>query len=158
MKVIFVDADGCMIDDGWADKCFAENGYDPYNYDEFNPRSLRLLARLKEETEAEVVFSSSWRLDELSFINAKEQFKEVGIQLYGYTTLDWHTGQTRGDEIALYLAQHPEVNNYVILDDVEINNALLRPHWVKTTFKEGFTYDMYSRAKEILLNKKETIY
>ena len=68
-----------MIDDGWADRCFAEEGYDPYDYDEFNPRSLRLLARLKEETEAEVVFSSSWRLDELSFINAKVQFEEVGI-------------------------------------------------------------------------------
>ena len=153
MKVIFVDADGCMIDDGWADKCFAEEGYDPYDYDEFNPRSLRLLARLKEETEAEVVFSSSWRFDELSFINAKVQFEEVGIQLYGYTTLDWHTGQTRSDEIALFLTQHPEIENYVILDDVDITNEILRAHWVKTTFKEGFTREMFLRAKEILIKE-----
>ena len=154
MKVIFVDADGCMIDDGWADRCFAEEGYDPYDYDEFNPRSLRLLARLKEETEAEVVFSSSWRFDELSFINAKVQFEEVGSQLYGYTTLDWHTGQTRSDEIALFLTQHPEIENYVILDDVDITNEVLRAHWVKTTFKEGFTHNMFSRAKEILLKEQ----
>ena len=153
MKVIFVDADGCMIDDGWADRCFTEEGYDPYDYDEFNPRSLRLLARLKEETKAEVVFSSSWRLDELSFINAKVQFEEVGIQLYGYTTLDWHTGQTRSDEIALFLAQHPEIENYVILDDVDITNEILRAHWVKTTFKEGFTHNMFLRAKEILIKE-----
>ena len=153
MKVIFVDADGCMIDDGWADRCFAEEGYDPYDYDEFNPRSLRLLARLKEETEAEVVFSSSWRFDELSFINAKVQFEEVGIQLYGYTTLDWHTGQTRSDEIALFLTQHPEIENYVILDDADITNEILRAHWVKTTFKEGFTHNMFSRAKEILIKE-----
>ena len=153
MKVIFVDADGCMIDDGWADRCFAEEGYDPYDYDEFNPRSLRLLARLKEETEAEVVFSSSWRFDELSFINAKVQFEEVGIQLYGYTTLDWHTGQTRSDEIALFLTQHPEIENYVILDDVDITNEVLRAHWVKTTFKEGFTREMFLRAKEILIKE-----
>lgn len=153
MKVIFVDADGCMIDDGWADRCFAEEGYDPYDYDEFNPRSLRLLARLKEETEAEVIFSSSWRFDELSFINAKVQFEEVGIQLYGYTTLDWHTGQTRSDEIALFLAQHPEIENYVILDDVDITNEVLRAHWVKTTFKEGFTHNMFLRAKEILIKE-----
>lgn len=154
MKAIFVDADGCMIDDGWADRCFAEEGYDPYDYDEFNPRSLRLLARLKEETKAEVVFSSSWRFDELSFINAKVQFEEVGIQLYGYTTLDWHTGQTRSDEIALFLTQHPEIENYVILDDVDITNEVLRAHWVKTTFKEGFTHEMFSRAKEILLKEQ----
>ena len=154
MKAIFVDADGCMIDDGWADKCFAEEGYDPYDYDEFNPRSLRLLARLVEETKAEVVFSSSWRFDELSFINAKEQFEEVGIHLYGYTTLDWHTGQTRSDEIALFLAQHPEIENYVILDDVDITNEILRAHWVKTTFKEGFTCEMFSHAKEILLKEQ----
>ena len=153
MKVIFVDADGCMIDDGWADRCFAEEGYDPYDYDEFNPRSLSLLARLKEETEAEVVFSSSWRFDELSFINAKVQFEEVGIQLYGYTTLDWHTGQTRSDEIALFLTQHPEIENYVILDDVDITNEILRAHWVKTTFKEGFTREMFLRAKEILIKE-----
>ena len=153
MRVIFVDADGCMIDDGWADRCFAEEGYDPYDYDEFNPRSLRLLARLKEETEAEVVFSSSWRFDELSFINAKVQFEEVGIQLYGYTTLDWHTGQTRSDEIALFLTQHPEIENYVILDDVDITNEVLRAHWVKTTFKEGFTREMFLRAKEILIKE-----
>ena len=142
-----------MIDDGWADRCFAEEGYDPYDYDEFNPRSLRLLARLKEETEAEVVFSSSWRFDELSFINAKVQFEEVGIQLYGYTTLDWHTGQTRSDEIALFLTQHPEIENYVILDDVDITNEILRAHWVKTTFKEGFTHNMFLRAKEILIKE-----
>lgn len=154
MKAIFVDADGCMIDDGWADRCFAEEGYDPYDYDEFNPRSLRLLARLKEETKAEVVFSSSWRFDELSFINAKVQFEEVGIQLYGYTTLDWHTGQTRSDEIALFLTQHPEIENYVILDDVDITNEILRAHWVKTTFKEGFTHNMFLRAKEILLKEQ----
>lgn len=154
MKAIFVDADGCMIDDGWADRCFAEEGYDPYDYDEFNPRSLRLLARLKEETKAEVVFSSSWRFDELSFINAKVQFEEVGIQLYGYTTLDWHTGQTRSEEIALFLTQHPEIENYVILDDVDITNEVLRAHWVKTTFKEGFTHEMFSRAKEILLKEQ----
>lgn len=154
MKVIFVDADGCMIDDGWADRCFAEEGYDPYDYDEFNPRSLRLLARLKEETKAEVVFSSSWRFDELSFINAKVQFEEVGIQLYGYTTLDWHTGQTRSDEIALFLTQHPEIENYVILDDVDITNEILRAHWVKTTLKEGFTHNMFLRAKEILLKEQ----
>ena len=153
MRVIFVDADGCMIDDGWADRCFAEEGYDPYDYDEFNPRSLRLLARLKEETEAEVVFSSSWRLDELSFINAKVQFEEAGIYLYGYTTLDWHTGQTRSDEIALFLTQHPEIDNYVILDDVDITNEILRAHWVKTTFKEGFTREMFLRAKEILIKE-----
>lgn len=153
MKVIFVDADGCMIDDGWADRCFAEEGYDPYDYDEFNPRSLRLLARLKEETKAEVVFSSSWRFDELSFINAKVQFEEVGIQLYGYTTLDWHTGQTRSDEIELFLTQHPEIENYVILDDVDITNEILRAHWVKTTFKEGFTHNMFLRAKEILIKE-----
>lgn len=153
MKAIFVDADGCMIDDGWADRCFAEEGYDPYDYDEFNPRSLRLLARLKEETKAEVVFSSSWRFDELSFINAKVQFEEVGIQLYGYTTLDWHTGQTRSDEIALFLTQHPEIENYVILDDVDITNEILRAHWVKTTFKEGFTHNMFLRAKEILIKE-----
>lgn len=153
MKVIFVDADGCMIDDGWADRCFAEEGYDPYDYDEFNPRSLRLLARLKEETKAEVVFSSSWRFDELSFINAKVQFEEVGIQLYGYTTLNWHTGQTRSDEIALFLAEHPEIENYVILDDVDITNEVLRAHWVKTTFKEGFSREMFLRAKEILIKE-----
>lgn len=153
MKAIFVDADGCMIDDSWADKCLAEEGYDPYNYDEFNPRSLCLLARLVKETEGEVVFSSSWRLDELSFINAKMQFEEVGIHLYGYTTLDWHTGQTRSDEIALFLAEHPEITNYAILDDEEITNEILRAHWVKTTFKEGFTYGMFLRAKEILIKE-----
>ena len=142
-----------MIDDGWADRCFAEEGYDPYDYDEFNPRSLRLLARLTEETKAEVVFSSSQRLDELSFINAKVQFEEVGIYLYGYTTLDWHTGQTRSDEIALFLTQHPEIENYVILDDADITNEILRTHWVKTTFKEGFTREMFLRAKEILIKE-----
>ena len=73
--------------------------------------------------------------------------------MYGYTTLDWHTGQTRSEEIALFLAQHPEIDNYVILDDVDITNEVLRAHWVKTTFKEGFTREMFLRAKEILIKE-----
>ena len=80
MRAIFVDAEGCLIDDGWADKQMAEEGYDPYDLDEFNPRSLKLLARLASECNAKVIFSSDWRKDEIAFKHAKEQFNSVGIE------------------------------------------------------------------------------
>ena len=148
MRAIFVDADGCLIDDGWADKQMIEEGYDPYDLDEFNPRSLKLLARLASECNAKVIFSSDWRRDEIAFKHAKEQFNSVGIELYDTTGIKASNHEI---EIKFYLLKHREITNYVILDDWPMTAFNFIPHYVQTTIKDGFTFKMFEQAKKILL-------
>lgn len=62
----------------------------------------------------------------------------------------------RGEEIKLYLQKHPNIDNFVILDDEifkDYDNYLLK-HLVKTSFYiDGLTKEHIEQAK-IILNKK----
>ena len=63
----------------------------------------------------------------------------------------------RGKEIKLYLQKHPNIDNFVILDDEifkDYDNYLLK-HLVKTSFYiDGLTEEHIEQAK-IILNKKD---
>ena len=62
----------------------------------------------------------------------------------------------RGEEIKLYLQKHPNIDNFVILDDeiFEDYDDYLLKHLVKTSFYiDGLTEEHIEQAK-IILNKK----
>jgi len=50
----------------------------------------------------------------------------------------------------MWLDQHPEVNNYLILDDDSNMLEEQLPHFVKTSLISGMNYDNFIKAKEIL--------
>jgi hypothetical protein len=103
MKVLFLDIDGVL-------NCSKTP----------NPRKLpyvidkKLLARLErllERTGAKVVLSSSWRLDPVGLLAAKYW----GIP-YWDVCPDLPK-RTRRDEVLTWLARHPKVIRYAIIDD-----------------------------------------
>ena len=103
MKVIFLDIDGVLN----CDRTPNPRKF-PYVVDR------RLLARLKKllkRTRAKVVLSSSWRLDPVGLSAAK--YWDVPF----IDTLPDLPKKTRRDEVLSWLAAHPKVTRYAIIDD-----------------------------------------
>lgn len=117
-----------------------------------NRQAVMWLNRLCKETNADIIISSVWRLHGLEAV--EQSLRNSGlldeIKIVGATPR-LHTIGIRGDEIRLYLSEHPEVKNFVIIDDDsdmgEFVNKL-----VQTNVHVGFTYNDYLKALQILKN------
>ena len=119
MKVIFLDFNGVL--DTWFEM-------DKINYD-----NLQRLKWIVRETEAKVVLTTS---NKRSFVTSgvmnpimvmlTTRLMEEGIDVIGVTP----NADTREHEIMLYLYEHPEIENYVIIDD-DYDMEELADHLVK---------------------------
>lgn len=158
MKVIFLDIDGVLN----SEEFFVERAQN-YRYDEYrkagcSPRVSRQLCSLDNvaianlnhlitQTGAKIVVSSTWRADDPEL---QEIFAIVGIPAYIGITPYTET-RHRGLEINYWLDKHPEVENYVILDD---DNDMLNKqfeHFVQTdAYKRGLSLENVEQAIKIL--------
>lgn len=119
MKVIFLDFNGVL--DTWSEM-------DKIDYD-----NLQRLKWIISETDAKVVLTTS---NKRSFVTTgimnpimimlTTRLMEEGIDVIGFTP----NADTREREIMLYLYEHPEVENYVIIDD-DYEMESLKEHLVK---------------------------
>ena len=151
MKVIFLDIDGVLNHQKHYEWLIETDEPTPmqrtYPYTEFNPESCRLLNEIIWETGAEIVVSSSWRLDGEARLNSL--FKYFGLPKIYSTTPCLNTA--RGIEIGAWLAAHPEVTNYVIFDDDEDMNAEQMPFFIKTNpYEDGLNESCKDKAIELL--------
>lgn len=105
-KIIFLDIDGvlCVI---------------PNNFDDFGPNFHKTfednLKHIIEQTNANIVISSTWRLaglDEMKRMWKKRGLAGEVVDITPSGTMD----NIRGDEIQAWLDEN-EVENYVIIDD-----------------------------------------
>lgn len=118
MKVIFLDFDGVIttLDSKWK----------------INMYKINIINDICDKTDAKIVVTSTWRMgyhDDVYecherlkryFIkhnyldNFKDTFDKFINNIVGMTEC---IGGLRGDEIKSYINEHPEVENYVIIDD-----------------------------------------
>lgn len=134
-KIIFLDVDGVLNCAGTRHKRRGTLGIDSVLAERFK----RLVAR----TGAEVVLSSTWRLDE----STRQQVIDAGIKFLSVTPN--FTYALRGEEIDTWL-QHKghNVDIYAIIDD----DADMLP-WqplFKTTWAEGLTDEIATRIEHHL--------
>ena len=148
MKVIFLDFDGVItIPPKWylkADK-------------------IKLIKRIVDETAAKIVVSSSWRMQTVEETRKSMVYKEKRCprnkMLYWlidnlYDVTPWvGLGNGRGGEIQQYLNDHPEIDNYVIIDDDSDMWVSQLYHFVQTNYEDGITETEAIRAIKVL-NKK----
>lgn len=147
-----IATDGVLNSDEFAKHCLETEGYDPFDCDDLDPRALRNLKYIIEETGAKIVLSSSWRWDEKALNAVKKQLKSYNLELFDTTIMDIMSTMSRTEEIQLYLKEHSSITNYVILDDDEIKGPL-KTHWVHCLFKNGLTKKLAEQAIEILKEK-----
>lgn len=156
MKVIFLDFDGVLTTSK--------------NYGVLDPEKMDLLWKLVINTGANIVISSSWRaLDVPSTIYNLTLGKD-----YTNTPLKWlskvvgvtprpneeefllYDEWSREGEIKKYLECHPEIENFIILDDMEdeFEDPNMIGRLVKTDITSGLTEDHVRNAIK-LLNRDE---
>jgi hypothetical protein len=178
MKVIFLDIDGVM---NCQEEMLAMLKQNPKNRSDVSlpsPTKCKLLKQLVDETGAEIVLSSSWRRSLNAIQNIIDTFRPYGLRLDGFTQeevsvfkfkntkfenvkprhiydgyLDSFTDD-RGAEIAYWLLRHPEVTNFVILDD-ESSDIIewLPDNLVKTDLLNGLTEEKVLECIKILGGK-----
>ena len=148
MKVIFLDFDGVI------------NDYMTIN--QINEYNVEMLKRIVNETGAKVVVSSSWKMpyqrnnrDIESFVNNNyyaRTLKENGIDIIDWTPYMRQQGikdDQREQEILEYLKNHPEVIEYLILDDDYIIESL-KEHEIFLDLSSGLRQKYVDPAIKIL--------
>lgn len=146
MKIIFLDVDGVL------------NMWGSGGLLTLNKKRLSRLNKIIEATGAHIVLSSSWRkLDGyIPHVGYPLKKLEKALGYYGHkihsmtTTVYFKERQIRGDEIAEWLNRHPEVTNFVILDDDSDMLITQREHFVHTDGKKGLTDEDVEKAIRIL--------
>jgi hypothetical protein len=152
MKVIFLDHDGVIcLSNNWGGRKKKWAKYRSSNpesskeikdapvqfrFDDFDEKSVRILNEILEETGAEIVVSSDWKLHatleelgeyyELHGINKKPIALTPNIQNCKDHDSNfiwsprWELEQIRTIEIKQYLHDHPEVTHWVSIDDLNM--------------------------------------
>lgn len=89
--------------------------------------------------DVKIVISSTWReVHKLSWL--KKKLKSYGIDgslVIGKTPSLW--GGLRGREISEWLEDHPDVKEYVVLDDNSLTTETHNKRFIKTTWGTGLT-------------------
>lgn len=165
MDVIFLDIDGVLNDE---ETYKTERG--PEGYTGVDEKYIRNLKYLVNNTGAEIVLSSDWR-DEWHHNGehgADMKYLLAKLGKYGLTIKDKTPGHVkgkgfsgRGREIAEYLNSHPEVENYVILDDndfFDFADAPAKGHVVITVTPDPYGgYDYESGLTKAFANEAVNI-
>lgn len=146
MKVLFLDIDGvlnthktCLLHGGvFINSVGVKDKLDPYG-------SL-FIKRLTQHG-IQIVLSSVWR--------GGKRFAQEKERAFSFPIIDrtpWHPfpDSIRGDEIKMWLDNHPEVTHYCIVDDDSDMLEEQKPFFVKTKHQEGITFEDMEKICKIL--------
>lgn len=145
MKVIFLDFDGVIttLKSKWR----------------LDDEKMSLVKEICDKTGAKIVISSSWRIKDVETTLKHAFGKDYDDSHYllnssmvvGITERPAHT--FRGTDIQKYLDTHPEIKNYVILDDDTDMLDSQKEHFINTDTYLGISKEDVKQAIEILMGK-----
>lgn len=146
MKILFLDIDGVLNS---RRTCHAFDGY-PDDFGDmrrFDLVAVALVRRLCRETGCQVVLSSTWRY----YFTAEQAAAALALPMISATSTEsYNDYASRGGEIRAWLAAHPEVTHYAIVDDVAAMLPEQQPHFVQTDDGFGLTLADYHRLHMLL--------
>jgi HAD domain in Swiss Army Knife RNA repair proteins len=180
MKIIFLDIDGVLQPynttgrfqlnlkelNPMLAKKFNDEDYLKFNhfdtgavYADWHPVALTYLRQLCEKTKAKIVVSSDWRfyhnLQQMRLlfkIHDLDEFILDIIPLIG----DDEKSKGRTTEVYEYILAHPEIKNFVVIDDIEFLFPQAFPeNFVKC--RGHMTEPEYEKALKILRRRKPPI-
>jgi len=149
-KIIFLDIDGVL--NNYASLSVPTNEF--FNYtscDDFScwyPPCVQQLKRIIKETGAKLVLSSSWRHDAQDKVI--EGLLAFNLEPFIDTTAINDCHIRRGFEIQDWLDKHPEITNYVIIDDMNEMLESQNSRFVHTSMDRGLTPELAEQAIAIL--------
>jgi hypothetical protein len=162
MKVIFLDNDGVIcLSNNWGERAKKwanfkrdnpdsdatfENKPIQCRFDDFDDKAVKVLNEILEETGAEIVVSSDWRLhanlEELGDyyesqgiikrpIAVTDQFKDVFPKEWNAFRFRAELELERSMEIGHWLENHPEVTHWAAVDDLNMSAEFLSKYFSK---------------------------
>jgi hypothetical protein len=167
--VLFLDIDGVLCT---LRSHFAFQNPGGIN-DAWDVTSCLMLNRLCQKHNMAIVISSTWRASRMEILQQYMSLHYLDRYLYGdlnrsgdYYAVhckdksEWTTphdiSRFRGKEIDAWLALHPSVKKFVIVDDDSDFHPHQKPFHVKTDNMEGFGARNYIQIDEYLLGKQLT--
>jgi hypothetical protein len=136
MKIIFLDIDGVL-----NNQSLLQAG----GIHTIEPSMVAILKRVVDATGAEIVLSSTWRI-----LAENRRMVQQALRQFGMRFIDT-TPNMRGDrcdEIRDWLARHPSIESFAILDDDMY--AGIDGHLCQTSFYVGLTDEIADKAIGIL--------
>ena len=160
-KIIFLDIDG-VLNPKWWDSDKQSDNYGCL----FDAKAVANLSKIVEETEAEIVISSSWK--DMGLVELQNMWRERNMPgkivditpdymsdeiLLNPDLSELNYLYNRGCEIEGWLAQHrDDVSNYVIIDDMDDILPEQQSHFVQTDPEVGITNDDVEKVVRLLNN------
>jgi hypothetical protein len=149
MKVLFLDFDGVLNGDAYVRR---QGRFGVI----LDPEKLHLLKTIVAATGARIVLSTSWRehwekdLAKCDSTGAliNSIFSKHGLQIWDKTP---QLRTKRETQIKSWLDRHPEVKNFVVLDDSLLSADYLNGHFIKTSnYFDGLDETDVQKAMDIL--------
>ena len=158
MKIVFLDNDGVIcLSNNWGGRFKKQNEWGgrklsmtsrempvEYRFDNFDKKAIKVLNEILEQTGAEIVVSSDWRLH-ANLEELGEYYLNQGIIKAPIATTDmyndlfpseWSSFRTRSNlelersmEIQHWLDNHSEVTHWVAVDDLNMSIQSLSNHF-----------------------------
>jgi hypothetical protein len=156
-KIIFADVDGVL--NTWTTQRRLECCHEfPF----VDTRKVLRLREIVERTGAQIVLSSSWRTGDhpKAFWLEAEALRELRREFIRLRCPLWVDStpilekSPRQKEIYAWLLLHPEVDNFVILDDVGEELTFYKDHLVLTDPKVGLNKERMEFAIQLLGEKE----
>jgi hypothetical protein len=144
-SVIFLDFDGVI-------RVAVQGGWITADQAEFCQSRMKLLAAICANTGAAIVVSSDWRYLE----NHQEIKRHLSPYLAALLHPDWATPITghRWNEVEHWLARHPEVKRYAILEDFAPHfdgcGEAMQSRLILCTNRHGLVPELVPRITAIL--------
>lgn len=163
MKVIFLDIDGVINSNFWLESHEKEISDGTL----IDKDKVELLAKIVHKTGAELVMHSGWRFwfdNDMKPIRKEAQnlidlLLDSGLSIYSMTP-DLTTEEIRktkmfskvkASEIFLWLKQNPNIDKWIVMDDIDLHNDELGIRQIRTNAKIGLTEKDADKAIEMLL-------
>ena len=162
-RVIFLDVDGVLNSNFWNDSHQREISDGTL----VDMEKIKLLSMLVKRTNAIIVLHSGWkywfdqdlkplrheaenlaklfRQEELSIVDKTPDHSTDEIQRNRKFSL------VKASEIMAWLAEHKDVVKWIVIDDLDLHNAEIERHQVKTDPSIGLTIDDVCMAEKMLL-------
>ena len=158
-KVIFLDIDG-VLSPRWWDSDKQSDNYGRL----FDAKAVANLSKIVEETEAEIVISSSWKNVGLVELQNMWRDRDLPGKIVDITpdymsdelllkedSADMDYLYERGSEIQGWLLLHgDDVGRYVIIDDMDDILPEQQSHFVQTDPEVGITNDDVKKVVHLL--------
>lgn len=155
-KVIFLDIDGVLNWYHSKSHCGLYLGIDTIR--------IKRLAKIVEATGAAIVLTTTWKdfyeigaykQSNRTGIYMNNKFRKTGLKIYD-SAMDVAGWAKRGAAIKTWLDNHPEVKEFVILDDEIFNDYETYdylPHMIKTMYRLEPGQDRFGGLTDYLVEK-----